>query len=112
MLTPVLKAAGYRVRTAASAGEALRSVLGGGIDAVVLDLALPDRPGLDLVEAMRRHAPTAGLPVLALATRPDEILAQRAEALGLVGPISKFDRSGLIAALAHVAAQPERRLAA
>jgi two-component system chemotaxis sensor kinase CheA len=112
MLAPVLKAGGYRVRTAASAGDALRSVLGGGVDALVLDLALPDRPGLDLVEAMRRHPPTAGLPVVALATRPDEILAQRAEALGLIGPISKFDRSGLMAALAHVVAQPERKLAA
>jgi two-component system chemotaxis sensor kinase CheA len=112
MLTPVLKASGYRVRTATSADEALRSVLRHPVDAIVTDLDLPDRPGLDLVEAMRRHPGTAAIPVVALVARPDDDLARRAGEVGVARTVSKFDRSGLLAALSGLHAAPARELAA
>jgi two-component system chemotaxis sensor kinase CheA len=112
MLTPVLKAAGYRVRTASTADEALRAVLRHRFDAVVTDLDLPDRPGLDLVDAIRRHPETRSMPVVALASRHQEDLAGRAAELGVGAMLSKFDRSGLIAALSRVTAEPKRDLAA
>jgi two-component system chemotaxis sensor kinase CheA len=101
MLTPVLKAAGYRVRTAASADQALQAVLRHRVDVLVTDLELPDRPGLDLVEALRRHAGTRSMPVVALATRMDDRDAARAHELGVAATVSKFDRSGLILALSR-----------
>jgi two-component system chemotaxis sensor kinase CheA len=112
MLTPVLRAAGHRVRTAASADEALHVLLRGSIDVLVVDLELPDRPGIELVEALRRHAPTASLPVVALTAGPDQTLSEKAAGLGVVKTVSKFDRSGLIAALAKVASEPACELAA
>ncbi|GJE00226.1 hybrid sensor histidine kinase/response regulator [Methylobacterium isbiliense] len=106
MLTPVLKAAGYRVTAAASAEEALGLLLGEtAIDVVVSDLDMPGRSGFDLVEAMRRASPRiAQVPVIALAasTAPEAI--ERARALGIADFVAKFDRSGLVAALNEVTA--------
>ena len=112
MLTPVLKAAGYRVRTASSADEALRAVLRQRFDVIVTDLDLPDRPGLDLVAAIRRHPETQSIPIVALASRDQEELARRAGELGVASMLSKFDRTGLVAALSRATARSQQDLAA
>ncbi|NNM73649.1 hybrid sensor histidine kinase/response regulator [Enterovirga aerilata] len=112
MLTPVLKAAGHEVRTAATADEALRTLLRHPITAVVTDLELPDRPGLDLVEAMRRHAAISGIPVVALGSRLTGETARRARDLGVTRSVAKFDRSGLLAALSELAPPAPGNLAA
>jgi two-component system chemotaxis sensor kinase CheA len=112
MLTPVLKAAGYRVRTAASADQALQAVLRHRVDVVVTDLQLPDRPGLDFVEALRRHAATRSMPVVALATRVDDRDGARVHELGISATVSKFDRSGLISALSRATEESRLELAA
>ncbi|ACL56681.1 hybrid sensor histidine kinase/response regulator [Methylobacterium nodulans] len=106
MLTPVLKAAGYRVTTAASAEEAL-AILSGEtrIDIVVSDLDMPGRSGFDLVEAMRVASPRiAALPVIALAASVAPEVIERARALGVADFVAKFDRSGLVAALNEISA--------
>jgi two-component system, chemotaxis family, sensor kinase CheA len=106
MLTPVLKAAGYRVVTAASAEEAL-GVLGADarIDLVVTDIEMPGRSGFDLVEVMRRSgSKVAGLPVIALASGvPSPDALERARRLEIVDFVAKFDRSGLVTALGEAA---------
>ena len=57
MLTPVLKASGYRVHTAASAEEALQFLVGGTrVDALVTDVEMPQKDGFQLVEARRVRA--------------------------------------------------------
>ena len=68
MLSPVLKAAGYQVITAASADAALGILHAEPqIAVVVTDLEMPGRSGFDLVAAMRRaDARIAGLPVIGL----------------------------------------------
>src|SRR5690606_41061397 len=49
-----LSAEGYRVRTAATATEGMEQVAAGPLDAVLLDLMLPDRNGLEVLEEIRR----------------------------------------------------------
>jgi two-component system chemotaxis sensor kinase CheA len=102
MLTPVLKASGYRVHTAASAEEALQFLVGGTrVDALVTDVEMPQKDGFQLVEALRADARFATLPVIALSSgvNPDSI--QRARKLRIAEFVAKFDRSGLLSALAE-----------
>ena len=53
-LEALLSAEGYRVRTAATATEGMEQVAAGPLDAVLLDLMLPDGNGLELLEEIRR----------------------------------------------------------
>ena len=48
---------GYRVATAASAKDALALIAGERFDVALIDLKLPDRAGLDLVEPLARANP-------------------------------------------------------
>ncbi|SEP46863.1 two-component system, chemotaxis family, sensor kinase CheA [Methylobacterium sp. ap11] len=108
MLTPVLKAAGFRVAQASDAEEAMRHLLGEArTDLVVCDLEMPGRSGFDLIEAMRKAGGRlAEMPVVALAgtMAPDSIA--RARALGVADCVAKFDRSGLVAAVNEIASTP------
>ncbi|HEX8166067.1 MAG TPA: hybrid sensor histidine kinase/response regulator [Beijerinckiaceae bacterium] len=105
LLTPVLKAAGYRVATAGSADEALTLVASGArVDVVVTDIDMPGRSGFDLVEALRREPRSADLPVIALSSAPTPDAVERARRLGVAEFVAKFDRSGLVAALAETRA--------
>ncbi|MFH6782513.1 MULTISPECIES: hybrid sensor histidine kinase/response regulator [Methylobacterium] len=108
LLTPVLKAAGFRVTQAGDADEALRHLGGEGrVDLVVCDLEMPGRSGFDLIEAMRKSGGRlAAMPVVALAgTMAPDSLA-RARALGVADCVAKFDRSGLVAAVNEIAGAP------
>jgi DNA-binding response OmpR family regulator len=68
----LLEDAGYQVLEAGSAGEALRLVIERLPALVVLDLGLPDRPGLDVVRAMRLDRDLMDTPVIALTGRVGE----------------------------------------
>ncbi len=61
----LLEDAGYRVREAGSGGEALRAAEEGPA-AIVLDLGLPDRPGLEVCRALREHPATRNAVIVAL----------------------------------------------
>jgi two-component system chemotaxis sensor kinase CheA len=102
MLAPVLKASGYKVHAAASADQAL-SLLRNGVrvDALVTDVEMPGRDGFQLVEALRGDPRFASLPVIALssAVNPDAIT--RARKLHISEFVAKFDRQGLLSALAE-----------
>ncbi|MEA1832202.1 hybrid sensor histidine kinase/response regulator [Methylobacterium durans] len=104
MLTPVLKAAGYAVVSVESAEQALAALQANArIDVVVTDLEMPGRSGFDLVAAMRgADQRLAGLPVIALTGSVGADAVERARALAISDLVAKFDRSGLIAALAEV----------
>jgi two-component system response regulator PrrA len=62
-----LRLSGFDVRTAADGEAALRSVAGRVPDCIVLDVGLPGRDGVAVVEALRRDGVTA--PVLMLSAR-------------------------------------------
>jgi two-component system chemotaxis sensor kinase CheA len=62
---------------------------------------MPGRDGFQLVEAIRAQGGFADLPVIALSsgTTPDAV--ERARKLRIADFVAKFDRSGLVSALAE-----------
>jgi two-component system chemotaxis sensor kinase CheA len=103
MLLPVLKASGYRVHTAANAGEALQVLASGTtIDVLISDLDLPDRPGFELIASLRASTRYAHLPVIALTIKHDHRQIAQAHKLQVTELVAKFDRRGLIAALSEL----------
>jgi two-component system, chemotaxis family, sensor kinase CheA len=102
MLTPVLRAAGYRVLSAGNAEEALAVLrLGSAVDIMVTDIEMPGLNGFELVEAIRRDAALSALPVIALSSYLSRAAIDSARRLGIVEFVAKFDRSGLLAALSE-----------
>jgi DNA-binding NarL/FixJ family response regulator len=78
--------------------------LGGdkGLDAVLLDIALPDRDGLDVLQALKKRWPR--LPVLMLSTYPEKQYAVRCIKLGAAGYLNKSaNPDDMIAAVRKVA---------
>jgi DNA-binding response OmpR family regulator len=69
MVADYLRTAGYVVDTAATLGAARERMRGGGYDALVLDLMLPDGDGLDYTRELRADAATRRLPLLMLTAR-------------------------------------------
>ena len=68
-----LERAGHRAIVARNGDEALTMARTGGPDLVILDVGMPGRDGLDVCRALRAEAATAGLPVLFLSARDEEI---------------------------------------
>jgi DNA-binding response OmpR family regulator len=64
-----LEAAGFTVEAAVDGIEGERLALSENFDAIVLDLMLPGRPGLEILAAVRRATP--GVPVIVLTARGD-----------------------------------------
>ena len=64
-----LERRGYRVREAASAGEALRLWDAHRADLILLDLGLPDRDGIDVVRRVRRDGT---VPIIIVSARGEE----------------------------------------
>ena len=75
----LLQDAGYRVREAGTAADAIEEARRRAPSMVLLDMGLPDRPGLDVARALREMPDTAGVPIVALTGRfgYDEELACR-----------------------------------
>ena len=67
LLFSALSFAGFEVRTAATAGDALREVAARPPDLIVLDIMLPDGDGFDVLRRIRGQI--SGLPVLFLSAR-------------------------------------------
>ncbi|HNW63490.1 MAG TPA: response regulator transcription factor [Piscinibacter sp.] len=72
---------------AASGPEAIARVRAGGIDVVLMDIAMPQRDGLDVLKQLRAEFPK--LPVLMLSTYPDRQYAVRSLKLGAAGYLNK-----------------------
>ena len=68
-----LQRAGYRVAAAADGEEGLRQVFAARPDALVLDLMLPGRNGLEILREVRGEPATRDLPVLVLTARATEM---------------------------------------
>lgn len=96
------------VRAEAARGdEAVEAAaaLGGsaGLDVVLLDIAMPGRDGLEVLQALRQAWPR--LPVLMLSTYPERQYAVRCIKLGAAGYLNKgADADEMIAAVRKVAA--------
>ncbi len=74
-----------------------------GLDVVLLDIAMPERDGLDVLQVLRQEYP--GLPVLMLSTYPEKQYAVRCIQLGAAGYLHKSaDPDDMVAAVRKVAA--------
>ena len=96
-----------QVRAEAADGEdVLRQVQAlageGGLDLVLLDIAMPGRDGMDVLQALRRQWPR--LPVLMLSTYPERQYAVRCIKLGAAGYLNKgADPDDMVAAVRKAA---------
>jgi DNA-binding NarL/FixJ family response regulator len=87
---------------AATGAEAVARVRDGGVDVLLLDIALPQRDGLDVLRQLKAELP--GLPVLMLSTYPDRQYAVRCLKLGAAGYLNKSaDSEQLIGAIKRAA---------
>jgi len=68
-----LDRAGFRVETAASGGEALARLRRSPPDLLVLDLMLPDLSGEEVCRRVRADPRLAGLPVIMLTAKSEEV---------------------------------------
>lgn len=90
------------VGEAASGPEAIQQVRAAPPDVVLLDIAMPQRDGLDVLKALKSEF--AKLPVLMLSTYPDRQYAVRSLKLGAAGYLNKSaDSEQMIDAVRSVA---------
>jgi len=90
------------VGEAANGPDAIQQVRAGGVDVVLLDIAMPQRDGLDILKALKSEFPR--LPVLMLSTYPDRQYAVRSLKLGAAGYLNKSaDSEQMIDAVRSVA---------
>ena len=68
-----LRREGYEVTTAGNGADALRCVARERPDVVLLDLMLPEMDGLDVCRRLRRDPATAGLSIIMLTAKGDEV---------------------------------------
>jgi two-component system, chemotaxis family, sensor kinase CheA len=106
MLAPVLKAAGYRVRTAPNAQEGLSALRSGqGFDVVLTDIEMPDMNGFEFAEVIRSDAHLNQVPIIGLSSLVSPAAIERGRQAGFHDYVAKFDRPGLIAALKEQTAE-------
>jgi two-component system KDP operon response regulator KdpE len=92
-----LTAVGHRVNTAEDGAGALAAIAAELPDAVILDLGLPDRSGLDVIRAIRRRS---AVPIIVLSVRSDERAKVEALDLGADDYVTKpFGMAELMARL-------------
>jgi len=100
MLSPVLKAAGYRVMTANNANEGLSLLRSGRqFNIVLTDIEMPDMNGFEFAEAIRADHRNQDTPIIALSSVISPSAIERGRQVGFHDYVAKFDRPGLIAAL-------------
>ncbi len=100
LLTPLIKAAGYRVVAVASAADALKALQSDNrFDLIVTETEMPDVDGFALAEAVRAIPSRAATPIIALATMVSADAIERGRAVGFYDFVAKFDRAGLVAAI-------------
>ncbi|MGY3463619.1 two-component system chemotaxis sensor kinase CheA [Bradyrhizobium sp. LM6.11] len=99
MLAPVLKAAGYRVRTAPTAQEGLAALRAQTFDVVLTDIEMPDMNGFEFAEVIRSDSNLGAMPIIGLSALVSPAAIERGRQAGFHDYVAKFDRPGLIAAL-------------
>ena len=85
----VLTARGFEVLLASDAETALQLAAGHSLDAVVMDLGLPDADGQTLVGWIRRMPALAHIPIIACTAWPEETARRMVEVYGCDGYIPK-----------------------
>jgi two-component system KDP operon response regulator KdpE len=76
----------FDVAEAGTAGTALKRIAGEEFDLIILDLGLPDRSGISVIEEVRK---TSSVPIIVLSVRNDEAGKVKALELGADDYITK-----------------------
>jgi two-component system response regulator AtoC len=107
-LAGLLGLAGYGVRAAAGGAEALAELSGASVDAVLLDLVMPEPDGFEVLRRLRDRDPR--LPVIVLSALSETEDVVRAMKLGATDYLAKpFDPAELELVLRRALDGPERR---
>jgi len=98
-LATLLELEGIESQVATSAAAAMAMLdRGGSPQLVLLDIAMPDRDGLDLCRALKKDPRTRNVPVFVVSARPGKDIVERALAAGAEEFIRKpFENHELIA---------------
>ncbi len=84
-----LRSAGYTVRVAADATEAIRAILAGVPDLILSDVTLPYMDGFELLDVLRRDETTRSTPVILLTGLVDDDNYVRGIRLGATAYLTK-----------------------
>ena len=96
-LSTLLELEGIESSVATSAAAALEQLQQGRPDLVLLDIAMPDRDGIDLCKELKRDPRLAEVPVFVVSARPGKDIVDRALAAGAEEFIRKpFENAELI----------------
>lgn len=79
-----LRQRGFDVRSAVDGDEALALAFADPPDLLLLDLLMPQRDGLEVLEALRACETTCAVPVVILSNSSKELEMRRAATLGAV----------------------------
>jgi CheY-like chemotaxis protein len=97
-LATLLELEGIESQVATSAAAALEKLEHGLPNLVLLDIAMPDRDGLDLCRSLKKDPRTRDVPVFVVSARPGKDVVERALAAGAEQFIRKpFENQELIA---------------
>ncbi len=96
----ILRSRGYEAETARTAEEALKRVQGRYFDLVLIDVALPGRNGIWLLERLAKAKP--GLPCLMLSGYANQRYVDQSLSAGAQGYVLKEDLPGLLEAIEMV----------
>ena len=88
-----LKRQGYTVLTAADGEEALRAARTELPDLILLDLIMPKVNGFDVLQALKKEAPTAKIPVIVMSNLGQDRDVQQAMDAGAAAYFIKTDLS-------------------
>jgi DNA-binding response OmpR family regulator len=102
VLRRVLVRAGYEVVPAANGAEMTRLVLADRPDLIVLDIALPDADGRDLLAALKKDARMATIPVVVWSGRYADSDRAVVLDLGAEDYVEKGSPSALVAKIERV----------
>ena len=96
-LSTLLELEGIESSVATSAAAVLEQLAQMRPDLVLLDIAMPDRDGIDLCKELKRDPRTAEVPVFVVSARPGKDVVERALAAGAEEFIRKpFENAELI----------------
>ena len=106
MLSPVLKSAGYAVKTYNNGREALEALEAGEeYDLIVSDIEMPEMNGFELAERIRANKAYSSVPVIALSSHNAPAAIERGRQAGFLDFVAKFDRQGLLASISEIREQ-------
>jgi CheY-like chemotaxis protein len=84
--------AGWELLTASSSDEGLKLVFAEDLDAILLDVMMPDRDGMATLALIQQSPNTQNIPVIFMTAKAQAVDRRRLYALGAKGVITKpFD---------------------